>query len=57
MGGVKKEKIKSGVPDRIYCKVYHGEVHFSLVKKSGFVSYVPENKALALFLRAQLELL
>jgi hypothetical protein len=43
------------VLERIYCKVYSNGPHFSATKKDGYTCYVPENLALALFLRAELE--
>lgn len=38
---------------RIWCKVYSNGPHFSATKKDGYTCYVPENLALALFLRAE----
>lgn len=42
---------------KIWAREYSNGVHFSTVKKDGFTAFVPEQLALAMFLRAQLELL
>jgi hypothetical protein len=41
------------VLERIYCKVYSNGPHFSATKKDGYTCYVPENLALALFIRSE----
>lgn len=43
--------------EKIWARQYANGVHFSTVKKDGFTAFVPESLALAMFLRAQLELL
>lgn len=42
---------------KIWAREYANGVHFSTVKKDGFTAFVPEQLALAMFLRVQLALL
>lgn len=42
---------------RIWAREYANGVHFSETKKDGYTAYVQEKFAVAMFLRAQLELL
>ena len=45
----------SKVLERVWVKVYSNGPHFSATKKDGYTCYVPENLALALFLRAEFQ--